>query len=118
MTCLEGYYGFPSMVSIAEKMLLAANGGSIGSFSPTGLDVATAHELLRDGMTEATFLDGERELGVLTDAGKLYLWQQPGWEPYRHLLATYMLIGDPAASLAIQPLTGSLYSVNLPMATR
>lgn len=118
MTCLEGYYVFPSLSSVAEKMLLATNGGSIGSFSPTGLDVATAHELLRDGMTEATFLDGERELGVLTDAGKLYLWQQPGWEPYRHLLATYMLIGDPAASLAIQPLTGSLYSVNLPMATR
>jgi hypothetical protein len=117
MTCYEGYYVFPGVTAVSEKFLFAANGGSIGSFSPTGQDVVVGHEPLRTGMTNAIFTANERELGVLADAGKAYLWTA---EPiYQRLVETYMLIGDPAASLAIQPVDhASLLRVLLPAAVR
>lgn len=100
MTCLEGQYDRPSMASLAEKMLFATNGGSIGSYSPVGLDVVTGHEYLREGLTNAIFTDNVRSMGGLADAGKIGLWTQAP-TIYRNLLETYMLIGDPAANLAL-----------------
>jgi hypothetical protein len=47
MTCLDGYWFYPNHSSLMETTLRAANGGSVASFSPTGLGVSTGHDRLR-----------------------------------------------------------------------
>ncbi len=105
MTCYDGYFIVPSASgdmdwsSVGEAVVRAANGGAIGSFSPSGLGVATGHDYLNRGLFEAFFYDGIVQLGPATVAAKLYLYNNAG--TYLDLLDTYMLFGDPALALNV-----------------
>jgi hypothetical protein len=74
--------------------------GALASWSPTGLGVATGHDYLNRGFYEALFSDGVGILGGATDAGKFNLWTS-GTDP--ELLDTYLLFGDPATVLPVEP---------------
>jgi hypothetical protein len=108
-TCLEGYYVDPHVQSMAEEMMRMPNKGVIASFSPTGLDVATAHDHLAVGFFDALFdEDGElggpvTQLGPLTLHSKMNLYEDPRAASYRRLLDTYLLFGDPAMHLNVEP---------------
>lgn len=107
-TCLEGYYVDPNVQSLSEEMMRMPGKGVIGSFSPTGLDVATAHDKMTLGFYEAMFdvsgdLGGpETQLGPLTAYSKLKLFREAPTTYYR-LLDTYLLFGDPATNLQVEP---------------
>lgn len=105
MTCLDGYYIYPSptgldLSSLGESFVRAPGGGAIASWSPTGMGVSTGHDYLNKGLYEAIFSDGVIELGPATTQAKLYLAANGGGA-HQELLDTYLLFGDPALRLNV-----------------
>jgi len=98
MTCLDGYWIYPNRSSLMEIMLRAANGGSVASFSPTGLGVSTGHDLLERGLLTAVFQQGVSRLGSAALAGKAALYASG--QNY-DLIDTFTVFGDPALRLPI-----------------
>jgi hypothetical protein len=96
MTCLDGYWIYPGTSGLMETMLRAANGGSVASFSPTGLGVSTGHDLMERGLLNAVFQQGFARLGEATQAGKLALYASG--QNY-DLIHTFTIFGDPALRL-------------------
>ncbi len=70
MTCLDGYWIFPNTSGLMETMLRAANGGSVASFSPTGLGVSTGHDVLERGLLNAVFQHGHVTPGTGDSGGQ------------------------------------------------
>jgi hypothetical protein len=96
MNCLNGYFHFPPMNSLAEELLKADGRGAAAAFSPSGLSVnAPAHTYQR-ALVEELARGGHARLGdavlaaqrAYADAGEL-----------PELLAIYHLFGDPALKL-------------------
>jgi hypothetical protein len=85
-----------------ETMLRAANGGSVASFSPTGLGIATGHDELERGFFKAVFQQGATRLGLAALAGKVALYN--AGHDY-DLLETFTIFGDPALKLPTYALT-------------
>jgi hypothetical protein len=103
MTCLEGYFITPSIVggdqsSFAESVVREATDGAIASWSPTGLRVATGHDVLETGLFKAIFYHGKARLGPATNEAKYYLFSN--LLGHDELLDTFILLGDPALHLA------------------
>jgi hypothetical protein len=100
MTCLDGYWLYPSPTGsnngLMETMLRAANGGAVASFSPTGLGVSTGHDRLERGLLNAVFQQGYARLGWAAQAGKLELYAS-GLD--YDLIKTFTIFGDPALRL-------------------
>ncbi|MEJ2711539.1 MAG: C25 family cysteine peptidase, partial [Anaerolineales bacterium] len=103
MTCLDGYWIYPNQSvawqsgpSLAEELVRHAAVGAVATFSPTGLGVATGHDLLHHGFYRALFQDETWKLGPATLAAKLNLYSQDTHHEYNDLLHTYTVFGDPA----------------------
>ena len=104
MTCLDGYFIFPSTPgfdysSIAEIAVRTNDKGAIASFSPTGLGVASGHDILEKGLFEAIFYDNVTQIGPATTQAKIYLYANSG--AFRELIDTYLLFGDPYTRLQV-----------------
>ena len=104
MTCLDGYYLQPSesgydYSSLAEALVRVPNAGAIASWSPTGLGVASGHDIMNKALYKAIFQDDIVELGAATMLGKLALVGQG----HDELIDTYLLFGDPALHLNVLP---------------
>ncbi len=98
MTCLDGYWLYPGASGLMETMLRAANGGSVASFSPTGLGVSTGHDVLERGLLKAVFQQGAARLGWAALAGKVALYASG--QNY-DLIKTFTVFGDPALRLSL-----------------
>jgi len=96
MTCFTGYFQHPEHPALDEALLTHAGGGTIGSWSSSGLAVASGHRFLQQGFYAALF-NGETEIGPLTLGGELNLLAKT--DQYAFLLDTYLVIGDPALEL-------------------
>ncbi len=93
MTCLDGYWLYPNNDSLARTLLIAADKGAVATFSPTGLGVATGHDLLTRGFYEALFTQGRWELGAATLQAKVKLFLA---DHSYDLMHTFTVFGDPA----------------------
>lgn len=93
MTCYEGYYQIPGLVTIAEAITRKEGSGAIASWSPSGAGVATGHDFLNRGFFRAFFQNGALTVGEATTYGKLLLWSSGS---NLDLLDTFLLFGDPA----------------------
>jgi hypothetical protein len=105
MTCLDGYFIYPSppgydYSSLGESVVRAAAKGAVASFSPSGLGVAPGHDFLEKGVFTAIFQQGLTQFGPATTQAKLYLYANSGGK-HHDLIETYLLFGDPAARLQI-----------------
>jgi Peptidase family C25 len=93
MNCLNGFFHFPPLNSLAEQFLKAEGKGAVAAFSPSGLSLdGPAHVLHKALLTE--LLSGRHErLGdaVLAAQGT---YADSGAFP--ELLTIYHLFGDPA----------------------
>lgn len=96
MTCLDGYWFYPNLQSLAEEILRASSGGAVATFSPTGLGVSSGHDSLERGFFTAVFADGVQELGKAALAAKVALY---GTQANYDLLDTFEVLGDPALRL-------------------
>jgi peptidase C25-like protein len=109
MTCFTGYFQHPEYGTLDEELLRLDGGGAVATWSPSGLGVATGHDVLIQGFYDAVFTDGEGQLGPSILAAKLDLYAQA--PEHDDLLDTYHLFGDPAMALnlTIRPWPFSTY---------
>ena len=99
-TCWEGYFVTPDIESVSEVMMRLPDAGVIASFAPTGLDVATGHDYMTVQFYQALFKDENTttELGPLVLRAKMGLTSS-----FQRMWYTYMLYGDPAMNLLVDP---------------
>jgi hypothetical protein len=96
MNCLNGYFHFPSLNSLAEQLLKAEGKGALAAFAPSGLSVDDPahhyHELVLDEITS-----GRHER--LGDAVLAAQNEYANSGDFPELLAIYHLFGDPALTI-------------------
>ena len=114
MTCYDGFFHRPGTTSgdyrsLAEVVTRAENKGAVASWSPSGLGVASGHDILNSGFYDAIFLDRLTTIGEATFTGKFKLWMSGGSQD---LLDTFLLFGDPAMNI------GAFNDYYLPMIVR
>jgi hypothetical protein len=97
-TCLDGYWCYPGLPCLEEELLIGQDKGSVAGFSPTGLGLATGHDLLWRGFYRSIYQAGTRELGLAAIDAKLALWATG---TFPDLIATYTVFGDPALRLPL-----------------
>ncbi|MDQ7028879.1 MAG: C25 family cysteine peptidase [Ardenticatenia bacterium] len=94
MTCLDGYWIHPSLrPSLVVELLRAQNKGIVAAFSPTGLGVATGHDVLQRAFYETFFAEGTWSLAQATLAAKLAIYASGA---NYDLINTFTIFGDPA----------------------
>lgn len=98
MTCLDGYWFYPNQPGLAEDLARTPTSGAIATFSPTGLGVATSHDVLERGFYDSIFRQHVRRLGPATIAAKQALYAAGS---DRDLINTFVLFGDPALRLPL-----------------
>jgi hypothetical protein len=104
MTCFTGYFHHPQYGTLDEALVRQAGGGAVAAFSATGLGVATGHDWLFQGFFEAVVDDSITDLGPATAAAKLNLYSGSMSTVDKELLNTFLVLGDPALRLQLQPL--------------
>jgi hypothetical protein len=103
MTCLNGYFveAFQGWDSLAEVLMKSADKGAVAMFTSTGMTAPEEQALLDRGLFEALFEQGERRLGEAVDYGKRNLLANS--EGGEDVVRTFMLFGDPAMEMKVQP---------------
>lgn len=96
MTCLEGYWHYPTRPGLSESALRQARGGIVAAYTPTGLGVATGHDWLQHGFFTAVYKQRVPTLGAAVHASKVALYLAGG---HADLLDTFGILGDPALRL-------------------
>lgn len=112
LDCLDGYWFHPmttTQSALMELLLRAPKGGSVASFSPAGLGIATGHDVLQRGFYKALFDNGRQRLGSAALSAKLELFAA-GHD--LDLIDTFILFGDPALRLPTYSLALSPTSAN------
>lgn len=102
MTCLDGYWIYPSQrfPSLAVNLLRKAGGGIVAAYSPTGLGLAHGHDVLNKAFFDSLYKTGVKELGAAVQYSKLKLYETG---QNFDLIYTYTIFGDPALRLNISP---------------
>ncbi|HNB50668.1 MAG TPA: C25 family cysteine peptidase [Anaerolineales bacterium] len=93
MTCLDGYWLYPNVDSLARVFLTSSGKGAVATYSPTGLGVATGHDALQRGFFDSLVVDGQWKLGQAALQGKIWLYET---ESNYDLMHTFTVFGDPA----------------------
>ena len=91
--CLNGYFHFPFLNSLAEEFLKAPDRGSIASFSPSGLSLHEPADLFHQALIQQITSGDHERLGDAVFAAQAD-FAQTGAFP--ELLSIYHLLGDPA----------------------
>lgn len=99
MGCLDGYFDWPNRPSLAETFNRLPGAGTIAHWSPTGLGVATGHDVLHREFYRALQADPFRTLAVATETAKVELYAE-GHSP--DLIHTFMIFGDPALRVGLR----------------
>lgn len=105
MTCLDGYFHYPGMPSLAESAVRLPGRGAVASWSPSGLGIATGHDALLTGFFDALAQQVGGGIGADAFAGKQHLWLHGGGLNL-DLIDTFNLLGDPATPLAFARAVG------------
>ncbi len=93
MDCLNGYFHFPFLNSLAEEFLKAPGKGSIASFAPSGLSLHGPADLFHKALIQQISSGRHQRLGDAVLAAQAD-FAQTGAFP--ELLSIYNLLGDPA----------------------
>jgi Peptidase family C25 len=93
MNCLNGFYHFPPLNSLAEAFLKAQGKGVVAAFSPTGLSVNDPAHVFHKAVLQEVVSGSHARLGDAVLAAQA-VYAQSGNFP--ELLSIYHLFGDPA----------------------
>jgi hypothetical protein len=93
INCLNGYFHFPFLNSLAEELLKAPDRGAIASFSPSGLSLHEPADLFHQALIQQITSGDHERLGDAVFAAQAD-FAQTGAFP--ELLSIYHLLGDPA----------------------
>ncbi|MCI0395408.1 MAG: C25 family cysteine peptidase, partial [Chloroflexi bacterium] len=94
--CLDGYFVYPTIVSLSETFLKAADKGTMAHWSSTGLGISPDHSLIVEGFYDGLFSAGMTAVGDATSYAKLAYSLSPG---HPSLLHSFLLQADPAMQL-------------------
>ena len=93
MNCLNGYFHYPFLNSLAEELVKAEGKGAIGAFAPSSLSVNWAARLYHEALVAEIASGRHERLGdALLAAQSAYA--DSGARP--ELLRIYQLLADPA----------------------
>lgn len=95
-TCLDGFFAHPQENSLAEELLLRADGGIIAGFVPTGLTPPSQQEPLVKGFYRALLHEGTTLGEAILEAKRALPNAGQGYED---VIETFALLGDPATKL-------------------
>ena len=95
-TCLDGYWFFPNRPSLTETALRRPRQAAVAAFSPTGLGVASGHDIMHKAFYNAVYQQGVDNIGQASLVTKLALVRT---NSYIDLVNTYTVFGDPALRL-------------------
>jgi hypothetical protein len=96
MNCLNGYFTYPFMNSLAEELVKAEGKGAIGAFAPSSLSVDWAAHLYHQALVAEIASGRHHRLGdALLAAQGAYA--ASGARP--ELLSIYQLLADPALKI-------------------
>jgi hypothetical protein len=98
LTCFAGSFHDAGLATLDESLLRRAGGGVVGAWGPTGLGVATGHDLLGRAFLKRVYQDGLPDVGAAALAGKLAL-AAAGQD--LDLIDTYGWLGDPATTVQL-----------------
>jgi hypothetical protein len=109
MTCYTGFFQHPEYGTLDESLLRREGGGTVATWSPSGLGLNTGHQHLHYGFYRSVLTGGQVQLGAATNAAKAYLYAQAPAQV--DLLYTFHLFGDPAMALnlTMRPWPHSIY---------
>ena len=93
LTCIIGNFAVPGNTSLGEALTLHAKGGSIATWSPTGLSVNSPAMILNDEFMRGYFAGKEIVLGEVV-RNTLRHYQETEAVPF--MLEIYNLLGDPS----------------------
>jgi hypothetical protein len=93
MNCLNGFFHFPPMNSLAEAFVKAEGKGAVAAFSPSGLSVNDAAYVYHEAVLEQIESGRHARLGDAILAAQS-AYADSGAMP--ELLGIYHLLGDPA----------------------
>jgi hypothetical protein len=93
MNCLNGYFHFPSLNSLAEQFIKAPGKGTVAAFSPSGLSVNDPAHLYHKALLGEILSGRHERLGDAVLAAQ-FSYADSGAFP--ELLSIYHLFGDPA----------------------
>lgn len=105
LDCLDGFWYYPRITtsdhrgqSLIELLVRAPSKGAVAAFAPTGLGVATAHDILQRGFYTHIFDSNPSwRLGVASLQAKTKVYQDTPL--HVDLVHTYTIFGDPALML-------------------
>jgi hypothetical protein len=108
MTCLTGYFIYPSAggyagsgwLSLAEGFMLPANRGAIAALMPTAMTDTAGQQVLSNALYEGIFALDKRRLGPAVGYAKQQLLANGG-AAYEEISNTFLFFGDPATSLKV-----------------
>lgn len=104
MTCYDGYFHEPKAGAevIGETNMRMAGGGSVATWSATGLGLAPGHDFLERGFFLAVFhAPVSDRLGAAATRGKLHLSAHDPDGIYKDLMDTFVLLGDPGLRIVL-----------------
>ena len=93
MTCDVGNYGLPGVDTLAESLMMKADGGAIATFAPTTMEENKDSKALGAQFLPALFAAEHPTLGVAAQ-NALKSYAAAGGTPT--VVASYALLGDPA----------------------
>jgi hypothetical protein len=93
MNCLNGFFHFPPMNSLAEEFVKAEGKGAIAAFAPSGLSVDEAAHLYHKAVLQEILSGNHARLG---DAILAAQRDYANSGAFPELLQIYHLFGDPA----------------------
>jgi hypothetical protein len=96
MNCLNGFFHFPPLNSLAEQFLKAEGKGAVAAFSPSGLSLDAPAHILHKALVGEIVSGQHQRLGDAVLAAQA-TYADSGAFP--ELLGIYHLFGDPAMSI-------------------
>ena len=101
--CYAARYGEPdpSNAAIAEVAVRAGEKGAVAAWGSTGLGLFWTHQYMNEGVFDALFQEGIRDLGTALLAGNLRLYAAAPSMAFE--LEEFVLLGDPATRVPLLP---------------
>jgi hypothetical protein len=96
MNCLNGFFHFPPLDSLAEALLKAEGKGVVAAISPSGLSVNDPAHVFHKALLTEILSGGHERIGDAVLAAQ-ESYSESGALP--ELLSIYNLLGDPALRL-------------------
>jgi hypothetical protein len=98
MNCLNGFFHFPTIDSIAEALVKAEGKGAVAAFSPSGMSLDDQAHIYHKALVREMTQGGHQRLGDAILAAQATYAEEGS---FLELLSVYHLFGDPAMRLGI-----------------